>query len=94
MKVTGWGSDNIGTFSIDSNYSVKTNRSGLTKIYQSGTGNPSENLGHEMIIQLIWNEKNHQFEGKWYVQTSKYRGKDKFELKFTEQLLSTSNEKP
>jgi hypothetical protein len=94
MKVTGWGSDNIGTFSIDGTYSVKTNRIGLTKLYQSGTGNPSENLGHQVTIQVAWNEQNYQFEGKWYVQTSKYRGEDKFELKFTEELLSTSNEKP
>ncbi len=93
MKVTGSGSDNIGTFTIDGVYSVTTHRIGLTKIYQAGTGNPSENLGHQVIIQLTWNAQNHQFEGKWYVQTSKYRGEDKFELKFNEQDVSNEYEK-
>jgi len=81
MKVTGSGSDDVGTFTIDGNYSVTTSRIGLTKTYQAGTGNQSENSGHQVTIQLAWNAQNKQFEGKWYVQTSKYRGEDKFELK-------------
>ena len=93
MKVTGSGSDDIGTFTIDGTYSVKTRRIGLTKKYQVGTGNPSENLGHQVTIQLTWNAQNNQFEGKWYVQTSKYHGEDKFELKFVGQQLPTVHEK-
>ncbi len=93
MKVTGSGSDNIGTFTIDGVYSTTTHRMGLTKKYQSGTGNPSENLGHEVTIQLAWNEQNHQFEGKWFVQTTKYRGDGKFELKFDEKHFTNAYEK-
>jgi hypothetical protein len=81
MKVTGSGSDDVGTFTVDGTYSVKSRRMGLTKTYQAGTGNPSENLAHQVTIQLTWNAQNNQFEGKWYVQTHKYRGEDKFELK-------------
>ena len=93
MKVTGSGSDNIGAFTIDGSYSMTTHRIGLTKQYQAGTGNPKENLGHQVTIQLTWNDQNRQFEGKWYVQTSKYHGEDKFELKFNEQYVSTVYEK-
>ncbi|CAF1504515.1 unnamed protein product [Adineta steineri] len=50
-----------------------------------GTGGQSQNFGHEVIIQLTWNEKNNKFEGDWYVQTKKYYGEDKFQLKFDEQ---------
>jgi len=82
MKVTGSGSDDVGTFIVDGTYSVQSRRMGLTKTYQAGTGNPSENLAHQVTIQLGWKAQNNQFEGKWYVQTSKYRGEDKFELKF------------
>jgi hypothetical protein len=82
MKVTGSGSDDVGMFIVDGTYSVQSRRMGLTKTYQAGTGNPSENLAHQVTIQLGWNAQNNQFEGKWYVQTSKYRGEDKFELKF------------
>jgi hypothetical protein len=83
MKVTGSGSDDVGTFIVNGTYSVKSRRMGLTKTYQAGTGNPSENLAHQVTIQLAWNAQNNEFEGKWYVQTSKYRGEDKFELKFS-----------
>ncbi len=89
MKVTGSGSDDVGTFTIDGIYSIETSRLALTKKYQAGTGNRSENLGHQVTIQLTWNAQNDQFEGKWYVQTSKYHGEDKFELKFIGQHLQT-----
>jgi hypothetical protein len=42
------------------------------------------------MIKLTWSAIHDQFEGKWLVQTSKYRGEDKFELKFentTETLI-------
>jgi hypothetical protein len=85
MKVTGSGSDDVGIFAIDGIYSDTTRQMDLTKIYQAGTGNPSENLGHQVTIQVTWNAQNNQFEGKWYVHTSKFRGEDKFELKFNRQ---------
>jgi hypothetical protein len=85
MTITGSGTDDVGTFTVDGIYSVKTSRVGLTKRYQAGTGDPSENLGHQVTIQLTWNTQNNRFEGKWYVQTSKYHGENKFELKFNEQ---------
>jgi hypothetical protein len=48
-------------------------------------------LGHTVTIQLYWNPDNNQFEGKWYVQTAKYRGEDKFELKLSNQAHSIIN---
>ena len=89
MKVTGSGSDDVGTFTINGIYSIETSRLALTKTYRAGTGNRSENLGHQVTIQLTWNAQNDQFEGKWYVQTSKYNGEDKFELKFDGHNIQT-----
>lgn len=86
MQVRGTGEDDIGTFTISDIFSNKTNRLGLTKIYQVGTGNPRENLGHQVIIQLISNASYRQFSGKWYVQTNVYHGENDFELKFIGQL--------
>ncbi|CAF1046991.1 unnamed protein product [Adineta steineri] len=85
MKVSGSGVDHIGSFTIDGTYSNETRRIGLTKQYEIGTGDPSENFGHQATIQLTWNEKNNQFEGKWYVQTKKYHDEGKFQLKLREQ---------
>ncbi len=82
LKVTGRGIDDVGTFSIDGIYSLNTRRIGFTKKYQKGKGNLSENIGHTVIIQLEWNLKKRQFDGKWYVRTKKYHGEDRFELKF------------
>lgn len=85
LKITGSGSDDVGKFTIDGTFSNQTYRIGLNKQYQAGTGDPLQNLGHQVIIQLPWNVENNQFEGKWYVQTEKYHGEDKFELKFQRQ---------
>lgn len=93
MKVTGKGSDDVGTFTIEGDYSTGTQRIGLTKRYQVGTGNPSENLGHGVIIQLTWNAQNNQFEGKWYVQTGKYHGDGIFELKLEQEHSLNGDEK-
>ncbi len=94
-KVTGSGSDDIGTYFIDGVYSVQTRRMGLTKTYQLGTGNPRENLGHTVTIQLEWNRYNNQFEGKWYVRTSKFMGSGEFKLQYDkpEQSLSSVYDK-
>jgi hypothetical protein len=81
MKINGTGRDDVGTFFVTGIYSTKTQRLGLHKRYRLGTGNSRENLGHTVTIQLYWNPSNNQFEGKWYVQTAKYTGEDKFELK-------------
>jgi hypothetical protein len=84
-KVTGSGSDDVGQFTIDGVYSIHTRRIGLTKTYQYGTGNPLQNLGHSVIIQLEWNRYNNQFEGKWYVRTAKVKGSGRFTLKSDKQ---------
>ncbi|CAF4828917.1 unnamed protein product, partial [Rotaria socialis] len=93
MSIKGSGSDDIGTFTLDGVYASQTQRIGLTKTYQRGTGNLSENLGHQVTIQLKWCPENNQFEGKWYVQTPKYHGDDKFVLKFDGQHIETVYEK-
>jgi hypothetical protein len=85
-KITGSGSDDVGTFTVDGIYSKRTSRIGLKKIYQLGTGNRSENFGHQVILQLEWNVENHQFEGKWYVHTKTYQGVDKFQLHYQNHL--------
>ena len=82
--VTGSGSDTVGVYSIVGIYSTQTRRIALTKTYQLGTGNPLENLGHDVIIQLEWNRASLQFEGRWYVRTTKYRGSGEFRLKYSQ----------
>ena len=88
MKVNGTGRDDVGTFSITGIYSIKTQRLGLTKKYKLGTGSSTQNLGHNVTIQLYWNPSNKQFEGKWYVQTGKYHGENKFKLKLSDKKES------
>ncbi|UJR12043.1 hypothetical protein I4U23_016221 [Adineta vaga] len=65
LKVEGKGHDNVGTYTVSGIYSTETQRIGLIKTYQQGTGNPLENLGHSVVIQLLWNSKESQFEGIW-----------------------------
>ena len=79
--VSGEGNDDVGTFTIDGVFSVKSHRMALTKKYQAGTGDSLQNFGHTVTIQVTWNGVNEQFEGKWFIQTARYRDEDKFELK-------------
>lgn len=91
MNVSGHGSDDVGTYKINGIYSTETERIGLTKTYKTGTGDFRENLGHNVTIQLYWNPNHNQFEGKWYVQTAKYRGEDRFVLKIANPKHSNVN---
>ncbi len=92
MRVVGSGSDDIGAFTIDGTYSIQTRRLYLTKKYQPDTGDRSKTLGHQVIIQLVWNTQHNQFEGTWYVQTGAYHSENKFQLKFDGQHLLTIDE--
>lgn len=80
--ISGEGTDDIGDYTVEGVFSTETHRMGLTKSYRAGTGNPGENFGHTVTLQLVWNSANEQFEGKWFIQTARYRGEDKFQLKF------------
>lgn len=66
--VYGKGSDDIGLYIIQGNYSPRTLRMSLTKTYQTGTGNPRLNFGHSVTIQVEWNDYDQQFEGEFYVK--------------------------
>jgi hypothetical protein len=80
-------------FIIDGTYSIRSSRMALTKIYQLGIGNRSENVEHQIIIQLVWNVDTRQFEGKRYVQTKNFREENRFELKFSKQQQLSSHER-
>ncbi|CAF0760530.1 unnamed protein product [Adineta steineri] len=80
-RVFGHGYDDVGKFTIDGTFSMETQRIVITKVYESGTGDSQENFGHTVTLQLTWNSSHAQFEGKWSVETGRYRGSDKFELK-------------
>lgn len=82
LRVSGFGADDVGQFTITGSYSATTGRLGMYKNYQAGTGNISENLGHQVTIQLQWDVYRNLFTGKWYVQTSRFSGEDQFELEY------------
>ena len=79
--VDGGGKDDIGSFVISGIYSPNTLRMGLTKKYQSGTGNPNENLGHEMTIQVEWNNELQEFRGQYYLETSQHADRNEFVIR-------------
>ena len=79
--VHGGGKDDIGTFVISGIYSPNTLRMGLTKKYQIGTGNPNENLGHEVMIQVEWNNEQQEFKGQYYLKTSQHVDRNEFVIR-------------
>ncbi|CAF1190977.1 unnamed protein product [Rotaria sp. Silwood1] len=94
-KVSGQGIDDVGIFTIDGVFSSQTHRMDLIKTYERDTGNSNENIEHQVTLQLTWNSDHNQFEGKWFVRTSNYRGEGKFELKldeFSELLIDRLND--
>ncbi|CAF3381535.1 unnamed protein product, partial [Rotaria sp. Silwood2] len=80
-NVQGSGNDDVGSFDVTGHYSRSDYHMNLTKQYKLGTGNPRENLGHQVKIDLKWNEHAKHFDGQWIVKTANYSGQDKFELK-------------
>lgn len=83
--ISGWGSDDVGKFTVKGIYSHQTRRIGLTKTYQPGADKKTQHLGHDAEIQLtetVRQTSTQLFEGKWYVQTLQYHGEDKFQLSF------------
>eukprot|EP01084_Bolivina_argentea_P245265 410659_1 len=73
-NVSGFGSDEVGKYNITGHYNEQNNRMAITQSYIHGTGNPTENLGHNVSIRLQWNEAQQKFEGKWYCVTHLYKG--------------------
>lgn len=80
QTVNGHGKDDMGSYTITGQYSTETNEIELRKAYQEATGDLSENLEHDVTIEVTWNSMKHLFEGKWYVDTPQFRGEDAFEL--------------
>jgi hypothetical protein len=91
LTVSGSGTDDVGTFSIDGIYSINSRRIAFTKKYERDTENPSENFGHTVTVQAKWNSTEGQFEGKWYVEVNKYRAKNKFQLSYNKQQSPSIN---
>jgi hypothetical protein len=82
LTVNGHGKDDVGSYTITGQYSTQSNEIELIKKYQEATGDFSENLGHDVTIEVTWNSMKHLFEGKWYVDSPEFTGEDTFELTF------------
>lgn len=93
-QVTGHGRDNIGDFTIDGTFFNETSQLILNKFYESGTGDSKENFGHTAALRLTWNAARRQFEGKWSVHHDRYRGEDRFELKFEDPSRALLQDSP
>jgi hypothetical protein len=78
--LSGGGTDDIGQFSLTGKISTELLTINIRKKYILGTGNAEQNLGHEVDINLQWNNGIHTFVGKWSVHTHKYKGDDQYEL--------------
>lgn len=83
-NVQGSGADDVGSYDITGKYSRSDFHLNLIKQYKPRTGDLRENLGHQVTIDLRWNDILQQFDGQWIVKTTNYSGQDKFELKFKE----------
>ena len=53
-KVKGRGIDTVGAYKLKGKHNHENGRMIINKKYQSGTGNPSENLGHTVKLRLAW----------------------------------------
>jgi hypothetical protein len=82
FTIDGSGSDDIGAFNLTGRYSTTTKEIELVKKYQHGTGDESENFGHNVTIEVNWDNDKQLFLGNWYVNTDSYRDEDQYELQF------------
>eukprot|EP00050_Salpingoeca_kvevrii_P013030 m.26519 g.26519 ORF g.26519 m.26519 type:complete len:316 (+) comp4601_c0_seq1:2-949(+) len=81
VKVRGYGSDDVGRYSITGLCNPYTRKIAFTKKYQAGTGDPTENKGHAVEYRGTGGvEAAHGFQGTWHVHTSSYSGTGPFHL--------------
>eukprot|EP01083_Nonionella_stella_P220243 788208_1 len=76
--VSGGGWEEVGKYKIVGEYNPLNGRIAMAQIFQIGTGNPRENLGHTVYIRLQWYPPRNAFTGKWYCKTHKYQGSGYF----------------
>lgn len=87
-KVKGFGSDDVGDFTVTGAYSAAIGRVNLTKLYIYGTGDSQKNLGHQVSIQLTWNRRNDQFNGTWAMITGRScDSRGAFELQYDKESI-------
>ena len=79
--VSGSGCDCVGSYNVNGKYSEVTRMMTIYKTYILGTGDPSENLGHSVRVQLEWIRERGQFEGKWCVNVPNYSGNGMWYIK-------------
>ena len=86
-NITGYGTDDVGSFTATGSYVENDPHLSLIKYYKHGTGDPQENLGHTVKIDLVWNDHERNFDGTWFVKTVKYTGKGRFQLQLKEKTV-------
>jgi hypothetical protein len=76
--VYGKGRDNLDIFVATGVYSPRTLRIAFNKRYQSGLGNPRQNSGQTMTIQVARNTNTQRFEGKYYLKVGRHREEQRY----------------
>ena len=73
-------SDVVGSYFITGQFNAERNAVVLQKHYVLGTGDQSQNLGHIVRIRLHYSPATKRFQGKWMVNTHRYRGTGEFAI--------------
>ena len=73
-RISGFGRDTVGKYVLKGKYYHGTARLSIEKQYESGTGDPSQNLGHTVRLHLEWVGSRQEFMGTFHVSTSKWTG--------------------
>ena len=78
--LSGHGKDIVGQYTLTGHISTELLTINMIKEYRLDTGDARENLGHEVKIDLKWNNRKRVFVGQWFVHTHKYQGEGQYEL--------------
>jgi hypothetical protein len=80
--IQGSGRDDVGKYDIkNGRFNCMNGRLAFTKKYIKGTGDPNENLGHEVLYQgTVQGHLAAGVRGQWLVATYKYRGEGNFHI--------------
>lgn len=82
FRIVGHGTDVIGDYTVVGRYSIETNEIELKKTYRKHIGDPANNFGHTVTIEITWDSEQRKFIGRWYVATEIYSGEGAYELYF------------
>merc|ERR1712238_131271 len=91
-SITGEGADTVGSYTMSGH--TCGDKVSITKQYVPNTGDPIENLGHQVHLRLRLRKDGSALIGKYYIKTHKWEGSGIYKIWLHEATTTTVTANP